>query len=166
MSQWSARVDLAGIITDDQAADLAEALEDHFAAIGTERRVPQTTAQLTVEAGSVLLATRAAIATVTAAARASGITPRVTGVEIITEAELDRRNATPSIPDLVTATEAAALLGVTRQRITELASQSGFPPAVGGAGRRLWVKAQVEAFNRRWDRKPGRPALAASAGSR
>jgi hypothetical protein len=63
-----------------------------------------------------------------------------------------------SLPDLVSAAEAADILGVTPQRVHQLAVEhEGFPVAayelrVG----RLWLRAAIEAFAKR-KRRPGRP---------
>jgi predicted DNA-binding transcriptional regulator AlpA len=58
-------------------------------------------------------------------------------------------------PQLVTAAEAARLLGVTRRRVLELAAASAdFPPAEHTAtGGRVWPRVAVQA----WGAHPPRP---------
>jgi prophage regulatory protein len=55
--------------------------------------------------------------------------------------------------DLVGLTEIGRMLGVTRQRAHQLASEAGFPkPAATVASGRVWKRQDVE----RWARKVGR----------
>src|SRR5215213_1718290 len=52
-----------------------------------------------------------------------------------------------SDPQLVTAAEAARLLGITRQRVLELAASTDFPPAEHTAtGGRVWSRVAVQAW--------------------
>jgi hypothetical protein len=44
-------------------------------------------------------------------------------------------------PELVTAAEAARLLGVTRQRVLELADAADFPPPPSPTGGQVWTTA-------------------------
>jgi Helix-turn-helix domain len=52
--------------------------------------------------------------------------------------------------------EVAAMLGVNRQRVNQLANQGHIGHQVGG---RYWVfkPSEVERFRETWNRKPGRP---------
>ena len=72
------------------------------------------------------------------------------------EAEVAEAN----YPDLVGATEAAAMLGVSRQRIHQLMRENrAFPDPLynlSGTGP-LWVRQGIELFERQWTRRPGRP---------
>ena len=55
--------------------------------------------------------------------------------------------------DLVGTSEIAELLGVTNQRVHQLAEQEGFPePVAVLAAGRIWERADVEA----WARRTGR----------
>jgi predicted DNA-binding transcriptional regulator AlpA len=85
-----------------------------------------------------------------------------TAGEAITTAEADRRLDEPTIPDLVSGVEAAEILGVSRQRVHQLAAENPtFPPAVARlASGSVWLRSGVEGFARTWTRKPGRPAKA------
>jgi hypothetical protein len=73
---------------------------------------------------------------------------------------LDEELARPAYPDLVSGPEAAELLGVSRQRLHQLArSHPHFPePLYQLRVGPLWIRAGIEAFAQRWARKPGRPA--------
>jgi len=92
--------------------------------------------------------------------RRRGIQAPIVAVETVSENELDARHASPNYPELVSAAEAAEILGVSRQRVHQLAVEhSAFPPTLYelGAGK-LWTAAAIRGFARQWSRKPGRPA--------
>jgi hypothetical protein len=86
--------------------------------------------------------------------------------EAVRQDVLDAENARPTLPELVSAPEAAEILSVSPQRLHELAAtHAAFPePAYELRSGRLWLRAAVDAFAQRWDRKPGRPRKAATAG--
>ena len=113
---------------------------------------------LLLDAPTARIAVDQAMKTVTAALRDLGVNAPIVGVEAVTEAELERRNAELVIPDLVGIAEIADMLGVSRARAKQLTDRDGFPPAVARlkAGP-VYVREQVEAFERRWDRRGGRP---------
>lgn len=63
-------------------------------------------------------------------------------------------------PDLVSVTEIAALLGVSRQRVNQLIQAYGdFPlPEAELAIGRVWLRESVERWAAEHARKPGRPS--------
>ncbi|MDQ0376588.1 hypothetical protein [Amycolatopsis thermophila] len=66
-----------------------------------------------------------------------------------------------TVPELVSSVEAAEILGVTRQRVNQLADRPDFPaPLYRLKTGPLWTRMSVEAFGKRWVRKPGRPRKA------
>lgn len=71
------------------------------------------------------------------------------------EAELER----PTLPDLVSGPEVAELLGITRQRVHQLAHEHpDFPePAYQLGVGTLWFRRGIERFAETWQRRPGRP---------
>lgn len=83
----------------------------------------------------------------------------VVEVRVIREDVLAEELARPVYPDIIDATEAAEILDVTRQRVHQLLrDHSDFPrPLYHLRIGPLWLRASVEAFDRRWERKPGRP---------
>ena len=85
--------------------------------------------------------------------------PRWVGGEAITVEEADRRLREPTIPELVSGVEAAEILGVSRQRVHQLAADNSlFPPPVARlASGSVWLRVAVESFAEKWERKPGRP---------
>lgn len=66
------------------------------------------------------------------------------------------------MPDLVSAVEAAEILGVSWQRVHQLSAEhSMFPtPVARLASGSVWLRTGVEGFAARWTRKVGRPAKA------
>ncbi|MFI9812272.1 hypothetical protein [Saccharothrix variisporea] len=66
----------------------------------------------------------------------------------------------PDIPELVSAADAADILGISRQRVHQLmTSNVKFPaPVARVATGPLWTRAAIEWFDSVWERKAGRPA--------
>ncbi len=84
-------------------------------------------------------------------------------VEIITEQELYRRAAEPTLPELMSAAEIADELGISRQRVHQLRSTAGFPaPLADLRGGAVWDASAIRNFARAWERKPGRPRTGAA----
>jgi predicted DNA-binding transcriptional regulator AlpA len=77
---------------------------------------------------------------------------------------LEEDNARPTLPEIVSAPEAAEILGVSPQRVHELASSPGFPqPMYELRTGRLWLESAISAYAERRQRKPGRPGKSAAA---
>lgn len=75
---------------------------------------------------------------------------------LISLAQLVRRD--PQHRDLVGAVEAGEILGVSRTRVHQLAERPDFPePRYILAAGKLWARADIIAFDTRWNRRPGRP---------
>ncbi|UXY24873.1 hypothetical protein N8I84_41215 (plasmid) [Streptomyces cynarae] len=156
---WSIEVELGvSNVSDDTVEELHEHLADHSPAVGTAPS-GNLSVRIFIEASTARQAMDAALREVTAAAKQTGINHTVTGIELVTEEELDRRLEEPSVPELVGVSEIAAMFGVGRQRAAQVVQREDFPPAVAylKAGP-VFVKWQVEAFEKRWDRRGGRPA--------
>ncbi len=85
-------------------------------------------------------------------------------VEAVRQDVLEEDNARPTLPRLVSVPEAAEILGVSPQRIHQLAEQhASFPaPVYELRTGKLWLRVAIEAFARRWDRRPGRPRKASA----
>jgi hypothetical protein len=66
----------------------------------------------------------------------------------------------PDFPPLASAADAAEILGVSRQRVHQLAaSNTRFPAPIVRVGTGpLWAVPAIEHFASVWDRRPGRPA--------
>lgn len=66
----------------------------------------------------------------------------------------------PDTPELLAASDVGAVLGVSRQRVHQLATENAQFPAPYlrlGSGP-IWTRPAIEHFAARWDRRPGRPA--------
>ncbi|MFF4249074.1 hypothetical protein ACFYY2_32080 [Streptomyces sp. NPDC001822] len=159
MSQaWSVYVELAARdVADSVIEDLCERLADCEPAVGMAPN-GNLSARVWVDTGTARQAIDIALREVTAAAKAAGAGQSVVGVELMSEAELDRRNAEPIVPELAGVSEIADMLGVGRQRAAQLAKREDFPPAVAQlkAGP-VFLTSQVRGFETRWDRHGGRP---------
>lgn len=77
-------------------------------------------------------------------------------VEALTHQELERELERPNFPDLVGVSEVAAMLRVSRARVSELARARDFPqPAIRLAAGPFWLRASIAQFEGGWNRKPG-----------
>ena len=160
---WSVHTELHSITTPDSVLDeMTDLLAGYSPAVGFAPN-GNVSIDMTVEASTARQAIDRALKAITKAARDAGASDVVLGVELMTEAEQERRLTTPQIPELCGLSEVGDILGVTRQRAGQLASDNDdFPPAVARlkAGP-VYVKWQVEAFKSRWARRAGRPAKVA-----
>ena len=78
-------------------------------------------------------------------------------VETVDLDEYDRRANAATLPDVVSSTEVAEMLGVTRQRVLQLANDPRFPePLFRLATGSIWSVDAIRAFEAKWERKPGR----------
>lgn len=83
---------------------------------------------------------------------------RVVDARVQSVDELDRELEAPSLPQLAGIAEVAQILGVSRQRASEMAGSGGLPrPVADLAAGPVWLRAAIVSFNERWERKPGRP---------
>ncbi|MEO3976717.1 hypothetical protein [Streptomyces sp. CAU 1734] len=112
----------------DAAADLYDALLDTLLerhpdsgpALGPASN-DNLSMRFFIDADSALDAVTRGIEYAQGAVMTHGIHPStVVGAEVVTEAELERRNAAPLVPELAGVTEAAEIVGVTKQRISDL----------------------------------------------
>lgn len=154
---WTA-TDPAGVSLEDLLDALTDVLADRGGAVGPEG--DSYVAVLTIEAGTLRQASVIALSAVTAAAAAAGQTHVVhQAVEVITATEADRRIMAPAIPDVVDTREAAEILGVTRQRVLQIAgADPRFPhPLLTVSGAPVYVRAAMEAYAAQRAPRPGRP---------
>jgi hypothetical protein len=157
--QVRAPEDAPHAVIDDAAADrLMDLLTEHDGIVSSDDQ--QWNATISLEEPDPVRAAAVATALVESLAAKAGM-PRwpAVRVEAVREDVLDEENARPNLPDLVSAPEAADILGVTSQRLHELAaSNREFPePLYELRAGKLWLRQAVEAFAEGWERKPGRP---------
>jgi hypothetical protein len=158
MSSWQVTVDLVGVeLTDEQREHLVDELADAGAAVGT--RPGRLSVTLSVEAEDPATAFDVGLDRVYAAVLPMA-TPgaAIAGGELLADEEADQRLAGPAFPELVGIAEVAELLGVTRQRASELQHRAGFPrPVALLRSGPVWRKGDLSSFAATWTRKPGRP---------
>jgi hypothetical protein len=87
---------------------------------------------------------------------------RIVQVDVKTPELAELEALRPDTPELLAASDVADLLGVTRQRVHQLHSdRPDFPAPYARLGSGpIWTRPAIEAFERSWSRKPGRPARA------
>ncbi|HEY8589580.1 MAG TPA: helix-turn-helix domain-containing protein [Naasia sp.] len=109
--------------TPEYLEQLLELTQHLHAAVGTSPR-GWVDAQISLPAESLQQATLMAVATLQQLAGATAI-----AVEVMTEKEFDARQGFATVPDLLSVSEVAEILGVTRQRVHQLIDERVFPSA-------------------------------------
>ncbi|MDN5855159.1 MAG: hypothetical protein L0K86_20380 [Actinomycetia bacterium] len=78
------------------------------------------------------------------------------GIEVLTEQAYVATADEPTLPEMVSAPEVGEMLGVTRQRVSQLQHTTGFPePLYRLRTGPIWDAKAIGAFARVWDRRPG-----------
>ena len=153
MRDWSVTVQAVGAAT---TTDALRAGLEHAGALG---------ATVSIGAGSVSATFDVEARSATeAGAVAAQIFDRAGGGADVVRLEAttaDQGAGTPSdapVPDLVGVSEAAAILGVSRQRAWQLKDHSAFPSQLAELkSGPIWLRSSIEDFARTWERRPGRP---------
>lgn len=128
MTMYSAHVEVDH--RDDYDVDhVMEQLEQYHAAIGRSPR-GYSDAQISLPAESLAQACVTAAAVVSAA---YGGAPAI-ACEVMTEKEFDARQGHAPVPELVGVTEAAAILGVSRQAVLQQITTGTLPGEKVGRG--------------------------------
>jgi hypothetical protein len=146
------------VLPDDGAADdLMDLLEDHDGVVSSGPGLWD--AIVTIPAGNPREAAEVAADMIeTCAAKAGMPAWPAVRVEAVRQDVLAEQLERPSLPDLVSAPEAADILGVRPQRLHQLVDErKDFPePAYELRAGKLWLRTAIEAFAQR-KRQPGRP---------
>ncbi|PWC05425.1 helix-turn-helix domain-containing protein [Agromyces badenianii] len=123
-------------LTPDMVDELMQALAAFHPSVGQSPR-GYVGAQITLPAENLLQATTTAVAVVERATGATAI-----AAEVMTEAEFDARQGFIPVPDLLSVSEVAERLGITRTAVQKRIDAHGFVTAqkVGNA----WVVAEHE----------------------
>lgn len=154
MGNWSVTHTFDGIKAESELIDLDARLEQ-ISGWSAAPHVGQWVTTLDVDARDRLEAVAAAERLLE---RVGVDVDDAVGVEVYTWDEVERRSERGGLPELVGPAEAAEILGVSRQRIHQLANQPSFPePLVKVKMGTLWAATAIEAFAQR-GRRPGRPA--------
>jgi hypothetical protein len=167
--EWSIHIeieDLEHIFPEEKSQSVAfaflEALSDHAPAVSVGNG--DMSVRFFVRADSPWQAIKEGMAFFDKGALRADI-PRlashVTKAEAWKSDTLRRWAANPGIVErarLVGVTEVAEILGVTRQRASEISQKRDFPaPLTVLAATPVWLASSVEGFAEDWIRKPGRP---------
>ena len=166
MDTWSVAVTKSGKDQDldfndetvqQRVSDLMDLLSDYGAAVsfGPDRY----TVRLALDTNSIDAAVSEALTTVQTCAERAGLPswPFVK-VEAIEWAAFEREIDTPTFPNVIGVSELSRMLGVSRQRASELARAGHFPkPFVQLASGPVWLEPTVHRFVSEWERRPGRP---------
>jgi len=167
MTEWSVTLGFAHHLAKDTLTDriddLLEAMAPYHAAASFDAH--GVSVQFTVEAASVGKAIDAGLTVLLKALQEVGIkADGIFGAQAQTMEHLAAEQDLPNYPDLIGVAELAEILGVSRQRASELArTGSGFPrPLRFLASGPIWDKAMIARYVQHWDRRPrGRPKKAA-----
>ncbi|MFZ0215459.1 MAG: hypothetical protein WAM30_05900 [Candidatus Dormiibacterota bacterium] len=155
--EWSVHIDARGpgpydVDWADEVID-SSVMEGRGPAVSVAAREVGFT--FSVEADDVLSAMAAGIAVV------HDLDPALQPVDASAEVSsvLERRLAESNVPVLLGVAEVAAALGVSRQRVSELAQAPDFPPALTRLkSGPIWQRSQITRFLDTWERRPGRPS--------
>jgi hypothetical protein len=162
-----APADVQNLTAEENAVDaLMELLEEHDGIVSSGTGSWDATAS--VQAPSAWDAAIQGVALIEKMAVKAGMpTWPTVRVEAVRQDVLEAENARPTLPELVSGPEAAEILGVSPQRLHELANgNAAFPqPMYELRAGKLWLRDAIDAFAQRWDRKPGRPRIRTSTAS-
>ncbi|MFI1765159.1 helix-turn-helix domain-containing protein [Streptomyces sp. NPDC020800] len=144
-------------VSPEHYGDLMEALADHAPGVGPAAN-GNLSARLFVNAETVLDALAQAVKITSHAVRGLGLPDTIVGVEALTEAEFERREAEPQVPELAGVTEAAAILDVHKQQIARLVERGELVPVQDLAGGSVFAAAMVRTYaEKKHSRRIGRP---------
>ena len=118
-----------------------------------------------VSAPSPVVAAEEALAHVREATAKVGLGHfRVRRIDTVNPQALDAMLDEAVVPQLVGTAEVAGLLGVTKQRVSELSRSAHFPPPVTTlASGPVWAEPTILRFLDSWKRAPGRPSRTEAA---
>lgn len=168
-TDWNVHLEINGELTEAQLEDLLDGLRPHSGVVSGGPGFPFYAATLSISAPAAGTAIEKAIRVL------ARLTPRrplrsrdVTRAEAAKQADVERDLERPTFPEIVGTTETAKILGVSKQRVWELARQERTPfpePIVKLAAGPIWLRSSVLAFANR-PRLTGRPRRTLKPGPR
>jgi hypothetical protein len=167
--RWHAGVELHrdSAPTEEQAGRLAESLPGYGVTVHDRSR-SRLTLRFEVEARTLGAAVDKALRSAKAASTAAfgEPQPEPCGVRVLTAEDHDQGLEETGVLDVIGFTEMGKLLGVSRQRVSQLAERDDFPrPLVPPRGRHgpQFSRTAVAEFAENWDRSTGRPRKTTTA---
>ncbi|MGH3941819.1 MAG: hypothetical protein ACRDTG_24960 [Pseudonocardiaceae bacterium] len=160
MSEWlvSVSIDTGTALDEQTLTDLADAADRRDALVSNRAAGPGFTVTVDVMAADPLTAAQDGLRLVLDELNPE-VPAAVVDLRVTTPDQYEAETLRPDFPELVSAADAAEILGVSRQRIHQLAaSNTHFPaPIARVATGPLWTVPAIEHFAEVWERKPGRP---------
>ncbi|MFG3429625.1 hypothetical protein [Streptomyces californicus] len=158
MASWSAyAVYKATNTSPDVYGELFDALIEHSPGVGPAPN-GNLSLRLMIQADTALDATSEAVALADSALHEIGLSPALIGIEVVTEAELDRRQDEPRVPELAGIAEAADILGVHKQQVDRLVGRGDLQPVQTLAAGPIFATDAIRSFaEKRQSRRIGRP---------
>jgi hypothetical protein len=161
VSKWIARTTVAtpAPLQEQHLVTLDEVAERWDATIANRADGPGFTLTIRLDATDPIAAARTA-AQFIRTHLGMAATGQVVDLRVCTPEHFETEALRPDFPPLASAADVAEILGVSRQRVHQLAaSNTRFPAPVARVGTGpLWTVPAIEHFARIWDRRPGRPA--------
>ncbi|GLF98232.1 hypothetical protein [Streptomyces yaizuensis] len=158
MTDWNVYVEYDAPDTSPEVyGDLFEALSAHAPGVGPAPN-GNLSLRLTLEADQAHQAVAEALTIAAAAVHDLGLHGAVVGIEVLTEAEFDRRQTEPAVPDLAGTAEAAAIIGVSKTLVKRLITKGALNPVQHLAAGPVFVAAAVQAYaDKKHNRTTNRP---------
>ncbi|MET8605748.1 hypothetical protein ABZV92_19615 [Streptomyces rubiginosohelvolus] len=158
MASWSVYVEYESThTTPDVYGELFDALIGHSPGVGPAPN-GNLSLRLMIQAASALDAASEAAALADGALHEVDLSPTLIGIEVVTEAELDRRQDEPCIPELAGIAEAADILGVHKQQVDRLVGRGDLQPIQTLAAGPVFAAEALRSYGKkRQSRRIGRP---------
>ncbi|MEV6421797.1 hypothetical protein [Streptomyces sp. NPDC051662] len=158
MTDWSVYAEYGVADTSPEVySELFEALIDHAPGVGPAAN-GNLSLRLMIEADSALEAVAEAVRIAERALRDLGAATTPVGIEVVTETELDRRQAEPLVPELSGIAEAAGIIGVHKQQVDRLVNRGDLKAVQTLAAGPVFVTDTVRRFaEKEHTRRIGRP---------
>ncbi len=160
--EWSVRFEINRpdvVFTEDHADEVMDVLKRHAPTVSYSPH--SISVRFCVGANTSKQAFQTGFQVVTSALKKAGIKApgsSIVDAEAQTLSDLDKSLQEPNVPDLVGVAEVAKILGVKKQRASQLVRVRSFPkPVARLASGPVWHKNTIARHAAQWPRTPGRP---------
>jgi hypothetical protein len=153
------RANITPLLTDAQFAAVAAELGGTASYNGGTSELRYTAS--TQESDGIAALGKAGTGLARTVRRHAGAAASIREARVLPWEDFENETFRPATPrgGLSGVAEAAELLGVTRQRLADIRKLPAFPrPVAGLKAGPVWDTAEIERFERGWDRRAGRPA--------